>query len=148
MTQLFAIKGRTAAGDVMLIRGGFTSREAAEDYRMVRNGWTDVWIEPVVPKPVRSHRLRRTAAERIEFAFSTLERHAAAGLRCPTRDAVAPKVTSELAAAGRIRIEIYAINWRVVTILTGEHAGKHTMRPADGRSGPHLIIDQNGQRRQ
>ena len=46
-----------------------------------------------------------------------------------------------LARAGRLRIEIFAHNWRVVTICEGPHRGKHTMRsPYKGGGQPYKVI--------
>lgn len=57
------------------------------------------------------------------------------GERCPTNEHLPPNGLSDLAREGRIRIEIFDRNWRIVTILVGAHAGKSTMR------GPHIRPD-------
>lgn len=56
------------------------------------------------------------------------------GERCPTTDQFcylgvpcAGVISSRLAEAGIIRIEVSAHNWRTVWICQGEHTGKHTM---------------------
>lgn len=71
---------------------------------------------------------RPTLADQMYTAFAVIERAAIEGRRCPenlTHGVTSPAVTA-LARAGRIRIEIYFHNWRVVTILEGEHRGKTT----------------------
>lgn len=47
--------------------------------------------------------------------------------------------TSALAKAGCIKIEIYAHNWRVITIMEGPHKGKHTQLP-DPRGRPYKVV--------
>jgi hypothetical protein len=56
------------------------------------------------------------------------------GERCPTADQFCylgvpgpVAISSRLADAGIIRIEVSAHNWRTVWICQGEHRGKHTM---------------------
>lgn len=62
----------------------------------------------------------------LDQAFALIECAAINGERCPTRDFLESSVTTALARAGRITIEISGRNWRTVTILTGPHAGKTT----------------------
>lgn len=85
-----------------------------------------------------------------EEAFALIESAAAAGERCPQsgiygHSALTSTVTTALANAGRIRIEIYAWNFRVAEILTGPHAGKRTAASPTGQK-PWKIIDANGTR--
>lgn len=56
------------------------------------------------------------------------------GERCPFNWEISygSEVFRALANAGKIRIEIYSLNWRVVEILTGVLAGKRTMEPPHG----------------
>lgn len=57
------------------------------------------------------------------------------GERCPQDAPHGPLgrgAISELVRAGQIRSEVYSRNWRVVTILKGEHAGKSTAAPPWG----------------
>lgn len=80
--------------------------------------------------------------------FALLEAAAVNGARCPMNQPFGPlystRVTA-LAHAGRIRIEVYRNNWRVITILTGEHAGKATAPPpVGGARHPTKVIDQGG----
>lgn len=83
-------------------------------------------------------------------AFALLQSAAIAGDRCPQAgihgfSSLTSAVTTALAHAGRIRIEIYAWNFRVIEILTGPHAGKRTAPGPNGQK-PWKIIDANGTR--
>lgn len=63
-------------------------------------------------------------------AFSILETAAYRGERCPlngTTPWITADITTALARAGRIKVEVSGRNWRVVTILKGPNAGKRTM---------------------
>jgi len=73
-------------------------------------------------------------------AFAVVEAAAAQGLRCPTRkEAVAfHNRASELAWQGFIKVEVYARNYRVVTILVGPYAGKSTKPPSTKSATPWL----------
>ena len=87
--------------------------------------------------------------------FGMLEAAAAAGARCPINDQLPYGATKMLACNGRIRIEVYAHNWRVVEILEGPHKGKRTMEAPSIKSGklrgarpkPYLVSDRDGIRR-
>jgi hypothetical protein len=50
-----------------------------------------------------------------------------------------------LARAGAVRIEVYGQNWRVITILEGEHAGLSTAPYRPGAK-PYRIVDSAGSR--
>lgn len=80
-------------------------------------------------------------------AFALLERAAISGERCPqTGDhGLRSADTTNLAHAGRILVEIFAWNYRRVTILTGPHAGKTTAAAPAGQK-PWKIIDAHGTR--
>lgn len=85
----------------------------------------------------------------LDRAFATIERAAVAGERCPVtaREGTAglpPGATTALAKASRIRVEVYAKNYRVVQILTGQHAGKRTMEPPSPGWQPYRIVDHKG----
>ena len=83
----------------------------------------------------------------IEDAWALVQEAAAAGLRCPTNDHFKSNggALRELAYQGRIRIKVYAHNWRVVEIMEGPHAGKSTMRaPTSGP--PYRVIDKDRSR--
>ncbi len=74
----------------------------------------------------------------LDETFAKLVRIAERGDRCPAGPPFGPlrtTVMSALAKAGRIKIEVYSGNWRVVTIMEGERAGSHTMMPPKGGSG-------------
>ena len=69
----------------------------------------------------------------IEKVFAQIERAALAGERCPTTrttenatGTLLPGITTMLLNEGRIKVEIYGHNWRVVEILKGPNAGKRT----------------------
>lgn len=83
-------------------------------------------------------------AENLDREFALLESAAANGERCPQSIPHGPlnsAVTGALARAGRIRIEIFAHNWRVVTLMDGPHKGKQTMpTPHKGSRRPYKII--------
>lgn len=78
---------------------------------------------------------------RIELDFLAIQAAAIAGERCPKSHPEGPLSSGSIGVlyeAGRIKSEVYARNWRVVTILTGEHAGKSTAPPP--RPGaPYLV---------
>ena len=81
----------------------------------------------------------------IENTFKRLEAAAAAGERCPQSPpmgTLSSAAAGQLARAGKIRIEIFMHNWRVVTIMEGPHAGKQTQPPPAGKGGgkPYKII--------
>ena len=72
---------------------------------------------------------------RSDEVFRLLELAAIAGERCPKSKPYGPlpgELTQALVAEGRIRVEIFAENWRVVTILTGPHAGASTKAAPKG----------------
>jgi hypothetical protein len=73
---------------------------------------------------------------------------AAAGERCPKNTEIDGVGLSQLARAGKIRIEVFNRNWRIVTILSGEHAGKQTARgPNPVGARPYITIDAKAPRR-
>lgn len=83
-----------------------------------------------------------------QTAFSMIEAAAMKGARCPQANefpegGVASAVYA-LADQGKIKIETYAKNWRVVQILEGPHAGKRTKACPHNHDGPWRVIDQNG----
>lgn len=83
----------------------------------------------------------RVNAERIEEDFMRIVAAAVAGERCPQSAPFGPISSASVSAlfgAGRIRSEVYSLNWRVITILTGEHAGLRTAPPPHGGQ-PYLV---------
>lgn len=70
--------------------------------------------------------------EATERAFGVLEQCAAKRERCPVTSGPCahPWINSQhirkLARQGRIFVEVSSRNWRVVTILKGQHKGKQT----------------------
>lgn len=78
-------------------------------------------------------------------AFALIEAAALKGERCPQGAPYGPlqrNAVTALRRDGRIRFELYALNWRVATILTGQHAGKRTAPCPIGRRTPKLILGQ------
>ena len=50
-------------------------------------------------------------------------------------------LTSALFKEGKIRVEVFAHNWRVIEILTGPHAGKRTLAPPyKYATKPYLVL--------
>jgi hypothetical protein len=78
-------------------------------------------------------------------AFATLEGAAASGARCPITGTggLTSQLTGNLARAGKIRIDVYPHNWRVVTIMTGPHAGKSTAPAPNKHWKPYLTIQKD-----
>ena len=74
-----------------------------------------------------------------------VERVAVLGERCPQSQPHGPFTPTEsralldLARAGRLRIEIFPHNWRVVTICEGPNKGRSTLRSPLGKR-PYLTI--------
>lgn len=64
--------------------------------------------------------------------------------RCPGRDVLNPNHVAGLVAQGRIRVEVSTGNWRVATILNGEHAGKKTRANPIKNAHVYLICDASG----
>lgn len=77
--------------------------------------------------------------------FALLLAAAIAGGRCPQSrphgPILDPGLPAQLARDGKIRIEVYAHNWRRVTILVGEHAGKSTAGPPKPEWKPYKTIE-------
>lgn len=46
-TTEYAVRAETHEGNVMTLRRGFTSEDAAEDHPVQMNLWKRVWVEPV-----------------------------------------------------------------------------------------------------
>jgi len=83
----------------------------------------------------------------IDAAFAALVQAALRDERAPTNKGsenptgtMHRKIMSALLNEGRIRVEIYAKNWRVIEILTGPHAGKRTKAPPNQNSRPYKIL--------
>lgn len=80
-------------------------------------------------------------AERLNRNFHLLTAAAMAGERCPMSHPNGPIESGAMQrmwAKGMIRSEVYASNYRVVTILVGEHKGK-TTAPFPGRGAPYAV---------
>lgn len=93
--------------------------------------------------------MRRTDnPEVLARCFAALERAAVQRLRCPENGTpdMAADVVRELARLGRIRVEIYTHNWRVVVIMDGPNKGSRTAERPGDLSPPWKVIDKNGSR--
>jgi hypothetical protein len=81
------------------------------------------------------------SAATLERDFRLIAAAAIAGERCPQsypHGTISAACVTALVRAGRIRSEVYRGNWRVITILKGEHKGKSTAPYPDGGS-PYLV---------
>lgn len=86
----------------------------------------------------------------IERGFAEIVRCALAGERAPTNctmdnpnGTLRAGLTSELVRRRRIRVEVYAKNWRVIEIIQGEHTGRRTKEEPNGRQ-PYRVIPERG----
>lgn len=86
------------------------------------------------------------AKEREDELFAVLERCALAGERCPTKDQLYcdHKIRSSyqptrLAKQGRIRVEVWVHNWRVIEIMEGPNEGARTMASPTGKA-PYQVV--------
>ena len=82
---------------------------------------------------------RLTKTERRQKALEAITAAIVAGARCPTNDETGVGQLPALAREGLIKIEVFAHNWRVVTMMVGEHRGKTTMRQPNGQK-PYKVI--------
>lgn len=80
--------------------------------------------------------------EQLDTAFATLERFAVAGDRAPMADThgITSTLTTALCREGRIRSEVYALNWRVIEIMVGPNAGKRTAECPTKGAKPYLTV--------
>lgn len=81
---------------------------------------------------------------RIQLAnvFATIVDAAVKGERAPQNDVLPTGATSQLARAGYIKVEVYAHNWRVIEIRSGEHKGKRTQAtPHKGEGKPYKVVE-------
>jgi hypothetical protein len=89
-------------------------------------------------------RMSAISQRRLDASFTLLEHAAINGIRCPTHSqGMGPEITTALARAGRILVQVSGRNWKTVTILTGPARGMTT------KSDPHqhqvfLTVDQFG----
>lgn len=93
--------------------------------------------------------LNPTTPENLERVFAMIEGAAIETVRCPKKDELgshAGVATKELTLRGRIRIEIFNLNWRVAEILVGPNKGKRTEPPPPPHthSKPWKVLDVRG----
>lgn len=81
----------------------------------------------------------------LNTCFVTLEKAACEGARCPKNgeQGVQSDITTALAKAGRIKIEVSGHNYRTITILDGPNAGKRT-RPDPHQRPAYLVVSKAG----
>ena len=80
-------------------------------------------------------------------AFDLVERAAIAGGRCPQNEPFGPlpgRTMARLAYAGLLEVEIFAHNFRRVTIRTGAWAGARTAAPPNAALQPYRTIKAAG----
>jgi hypothetical protein len=80
-------------------------------------------------------------AERLNRNFHLLVAAAVAGERCPQSHPHGPIETGAMQRLwdkGMVRSEVFKHNYRVVTIMVGQHKGKTTLRPP-GLGAPYAI---------
>jgi hypothetical protein len=145
----FCIRAETKHGKVLTIYRGFSSEMEAEDYPVQLSLWKRVWVErSVAPAPPPKETPKFSHEDRLNQCFDDIVRAALRGERCPENNTqqVNTARCRQLAAAGRIKIEVYARNFRVVTLLTGPHAGKKTAPPPYKVQKPKLVITKDGKR--
>ena len=84
---------------------------------------------------------------KLEHALKVVTEAAIAGRRCPENGTEGMRMgdIALLARMGKIRIEIYALNYRRVVILEGEHANKATAPHPTGKK-PWKVLDGAGTR--
>lgn len=87
--------------------------------------------------------------QQLDDAFTTLVGFAARGERCPENGThgLAHDVVPALARAGRIRIHLYAHNYRAVEILEGQHKGAMTAPHPNPKIKPWRVIGTEDTRR-
>jgi hypothetical protein len=49
----YCLKAETHEGEIFTLRGGFASKEEAEDHPVILRHWKRVWAEPYEPTPGR-----------------------------------------------------------------------------------------------
>ena len=83
----------------------------------------------------------------IQEGFAAIERAALKDERCPTNismenpaGTLRSGITTALVKEGKIRIEVYAQNYRVIEILTGPNAGKRTKAPPNKAWKPYRVL--------
>lgn len=79
----------------------------------------------------------RSLDESANDAFALILAAALAGERCPMNAPHGPvkqNAVSRLVKQGRLKVLVYTGNWRVAVIEQGEHKGKRTQPPTDGRA--------------
>lgn len=144
----YCVMVETKQGRVLTLARGFASREAAEEYPVKSSLWVNMWVEAIQAAPTEQKVRRVTREERLTQCFESILQAALRGDRCPENDTynVASTYCRLLAERGDIKIEVYARNYRVVTILKGPHAGVKTAPPPYSVKSPKIIISTEGKK--
>jgi len=85
--------------------------------------------------------MAKVSAANIEADYALILAAAIAGERCPISNPHGPIHSGSIIALAdqkRIRSDVYSKNWRVVTIMDGEHKGKATA-PCPWGGSPYLV---------
>lgn len=88
--------------------------------------------------------------EDLDAVFSLIVAAARKNERCPTSirkgntRGIPSGATSALVKEGKIRVEVYAHNYRVIEILWGPSAGKRTRAPDNKRWKPWRVLPKPG----
>jgi hypothetical protein len=141
----YCIKGETRDGKTLTVRRGFVSQSAAEDYPLQLSNWKRVWVEPVKKAKVAPPAQKPRPKDR---AYQAILDSAVKRERCPENGerGLSSGIVRRLANDGLIKVEVFARNYRVVTILTGPHKGKRTKAPPYKVQHPKLEITKDGRR--
>lgn len=142
----FCIRAETKHGHTLTLKKGFQSYEAAESYPVKLKLWKRVWVDAYAPVEEAPKTRPLTPQERIEKCFEAIVHAVISGQRCPENDTlhVNTERCRHLALAGRIKVEVFARNYRVVTILDGPHAGKKTAPAPYNVQKPKFVINKDG----
>jgi len=132
----------------MMVRRRFISREAAETFPMDHSLWARLWVEEYEVAPAAPKVERLTPKEHLDRCFDEILQAAKKGQRCPENESGHVNSTrcGKLARDGLIKVEVFARNYRVVTILVGKDAGLKTAPPPYRVTQPKFIIDKQGGR--
>jgi len=85
-------------------------------------------------EPKKPHRKATSTKKAMEKVFNIVVKTALAGDRCPTNGeflsdhgiCAAGVRIMDLAMCGRVKNEVWAKNWRIIEITSGEHKGART----------------------
>lgn len=94
----------------------------------------------------------------LDHVLALITDAAVRGARCPVVNEIersleqaglpyggAARSVPVLARAGKLKIEVFRHNYRVVTICDGAHRGKQTAPCPDAKARPYLVISPSGE---